>query len=59
VAGELLEEGAAGGVGEGAEDGVGVGLLHAKTITGWLFVVNVKFPASSDARVPIGRAGRC
>jgi hypothetical protein len=33
VAGELLEDGAAGGVGEGAEDVIADGRRHRKTIT--------------------------
>ena len=39
VAGELLEDGSAGGVGERAEDGLWAGLLHRKTITIWLWFV--------------------
>jgi hypothetical protein len=31
--GELLEDGPAGGVGEGAEDVIGAGRFHVKTIT--------------------------
>jgi hypothetical protein len=37
VAGEALEEGASGGVGEGFEEGVGYG-WHGLSITNWLWV---------------------
>ena len=40
VLGEVFEEVSAGGVGEGAEDGIGFGRLHGKTITVWLWIVN-------------------
>jgi hypothetical protein len=39
VAGQFFEDGATGGVGESAEDVVGVGLPHKKTITKWLWFV--------------------
>jgi hypothetical protein len=38
-AGELLEEGSASGIGEGAKDAIGGGRLHGESITIWLWVV--------------------
>jgi hypothetical protein len=39
VASQVLEDGAAGGVGESAEDEIGIGQRHRKTITEWLWFV--------------------
>jgi hypothetical protein len=49
VAGEALEEGAAGGVGEGLEEIVRDG-WHERTITNWLWIVNEKSAASERHR---------
>jgi hypothetical protein len=39
VAGQLLEDGSAGGVGESTEDAIGVGQRHRQTITKRLWFV--------------------
>ena len=52
VAGELLEDGAPGRVGEGAKDGIGSGCFHAKTITIWLWVCQAQ-----RLGMPIGSQG--
>jgi hypothetical protein len=48
--GEFLEDGSAGGVGESAEHGIGIGRLHTKTITVWLWFVKrnmIDFPIAA------------